>query len=71
MDSQLDLVAYLTSWVSYRVVAVCLASVPATHAFGLYRFSKGNVKLSECLLFPFTGGNRHVALQLCSWVSSA
>lgn len=67
-----DIIGYLVSWVSYRVVLICLGSVPLTHALGLYfyksRLAVGRVKISELLLFPFTGGNRHIVFQLFSWV---
>lgn len=57
------------SLLSYRVVSTCLLSVPCTHLLGMsLRRPKGKTPWSS-LLFPFTGGNRHVVLQLMSWVS--
>jgi hypothetical protein len=63
-----QLVPYLVSFLSYRVVSTCLLSVPCTHILGMYlRRPQGRW---ASLLFPFTGGNRHIVLQLMSWVGS-
>ena len=63
------LMGHLVSFVSYRVVSVCLLSVPVTHFMGLYlRFPKTSQHW-KYWLFPFKGGNRHIVLQLMSWVS--
>lgn len=63
------LMGYLVSFVSYRVVSICLLSVPFTHFLGLYlRFPKHSPHW-KYWLFPFKGGNRHIVLQLMSWVS--
>lgn len=63
------LMGHLVSFVSYRVVSVCLLSVPVTHFVGLYaRFPKHSHHW-KYWLFPFKGGNRHIVLQLMSWVS--
>lgn len=64
-----QLVPYLVSFLSYRVVSTCLLSVPCTHILGMYlRRPQGQGRWAS-LLFPFTGGNRHIVLQLMSWVS--
>jgi hypothetical protein len=64
----MDLIGYLLSWLSYRVVAVCLASVPLTHAYGLFLRQPPSWGAQHLLLFPLTGGNRHIIFQLLAWV---
>jgi hypothetical protein len=67
----MDLIAYLLSFLSYRVVVVCLLSVPSTHAWGLYLHygsKSGASGFLRFLLFPFTGGNRHLVFQILAWV---
>ena len=39
--------SYMASTLSYRVVAVCLLSVPVTHAAGLYLRQPGPGKLGH------------------------
>jgi hypothetical protein len=46
------------STLSYRVVAVCLLSVPVTHAVGAHVFGARH-----------TGNNRSLLLAALSWVS--
>jgi hypothetical protein len=58
----------LLAFLSYRVVAVCLASVPLTHAIGVYLHCPKYLRPWRYLTFPFTGGNRHAVLQLLGWV---
>lgn len=71
----MDLIAYLLSFLSYRVVVVCLLSVPSTHVWGLYLHygcvgsKSGSSGFLRFLLFPFTGGNRHLVFQMLAWVS--
>lgn len=57
---------YLSSTLSYRVVAVCLLSVPVTHAIGQALYTKGARSGSK----PSPGGNRHVLLVAMSYVSN-
>jgi hypothetical protein len=64
----MDPVSALLSCVSYYSCAVCLASVPLTHAAGVYLHC-ARPSWRVRLLLPFTGGNRHVVLQLFGWVS--
>lgn len=57
---------YLVSTLSYRVVAICLLSVPVTHVAGLLAAGNGasGLKLHH-------GGNRFKLLACCSYVSAA
>lgn len=59
----------MVSWVSYHVVAVCLASVPITHFIGLSFYCPSRVTrpFQHYLTFPLTGGNRHLTFQVISW----
>ena len=72
----MDLVAYLLSFLSYRVVLTCLLSVPFTHSLGLYLYAplahqKGsNGILRGYLLLPFAGGGRHLIFLILGWVRS-
>ena len=65
----MDPVSALLSCVSYYSCAVCLALVPATHAVGVWAHCPRPSRPWRVLLLPFTGGNRHVVLQLFGWVS--
>jgi len=56
--------SYMASTLSYRVVAVCLLSVPFTHGAGLY------VKHPRGAGLKGHGGNRHVLLAGLSYVSA-
>jgi hypothetical protein len=56
---------YLASTMSYRVVAICLLSVPVTHVAGLNIRQQGSK--SKGLGH---GGNRHLLLACCSYVSA-
>lgn len=62
-----NLIVYCVSFLSYRVVVICLASVPVSHFLGLYYHNPNALRLQNVLLFPFTGGNRHVVFQLLAW----
>lgn len=55
---------YLSGQLSYRVVAICLLSVPFTHVAGL------NLRQQGHGLKGGRGGNRHVLLACCSYVSA-
>ncbi|KAF8072389.1 RCH2 [Scenedesmus sp. PABB004] len=64
-----DAVYWALSRLSYPVVGTCLVSVPATHAVGVaLRCPRHSEGWRPLLVFPFTGGNRHVVLQLMSWL---
>lgn len=65
----MDLIPTFLSLVSYYAVAVCLGSVPLTHAVGVYMHCPKPARPWRYLLFPFTGGNRHVIMQFLGWVS--
>jgi hypothetical protein len=56
--------SYMASTLSYRVVAICLLSVPFTHLAGLHIRHPHGIPLKGV-----HGGNRHVLLVCCSYVS--
>jgi hypothetical protein len=65
---RMDVISFLVSSMSYWVVLACLSAVPVTHVCGvLLHFPMGE-RPWRALLFPFTGGNRHIAFQLLGWV---
>ncbi len=59
---------YMASTLSYRVVAICLLSVPVTHVAGLLAAGNGGSGLAG---LKGHGGNRFKLLAACSYVSAA
>jgi hypothetical protein len=56
------------SLLPYTACAVCVVSVPATHALGVLLHCPKRLRPWRYLLYPFSGGTKHVVLQLLSWV---
>ena len=65
------LLSWLVSGISYQTCGVCLVSVPLTHALGVWLHCPKRLRPWRYLLYPFSGGTKHVVLQLLSWVSGA
>lgn len=64
-DQRHDLYVWLSKSMSYRVVAICLLSVPFTHVAGLNLRQQGSSARNRAV----HGGNRHVLLASLSYVS--
>jgi hypothetical protein len=65
------LLLYCVKGLSWKTCAVCLVSVPLSHAFGVWLHCPKRLRPWRHLLYPFSGGTSHVVLQLLSWVRGA